>query len=337
MPGRTGSNDALLLIPENRSAFRALERLKGSLGDGGGRLLYLYGPSGVGKTCLIRQFLRSAKQSVPRLRSRQLTAVDFASQLAEASDAGTIHLFQDDLRGVELLVCEDVQFFQRKRESQRQFLACLDALLESGADVVLTAEALPGGLKQLDRRLADRCRGGLSVPVDVPGEKSRIRLVQHFAEQAHTAMPESAARTIARECHDSPRELEALVRRVIEQSRRRSVKLSPEFVEKWLEQELRKPVSTPAKIVRVTARHFQLKPSDLKSGSRRGDIVRARQCAMYLIRTLTGASHKDVAALFGKADHTSALRAIRKIENALENDPVLRAELVEIRRALRSP
>ncbi len=334
MPGPATSPRQLLLIQENRSAYRALERFLKTIGQSKPGLLFLYGPSGVGKSHLIAHALRDVSRKRPKLRWQSVTAAEFAARLAEASDAQTLAEFQESFRALDLLVCEDVQHLQRKRETQRQLIACLDALREQGALVILTSDTLPSGWKQVESRFADRCRGGLSVAVELPGTSSRQKLIEHFFEAQHLPATAEIVRQLADESAATPRELESLVQRLAQQRQLRRAPLTLELVEQLLRLEVPRPPVSASRIIKATARQFQLSVAALKSTDRRDDLVLARHCAMYLLKTVAGLSQTRIAELFGKADHTSALRAIRKIESRLESDSVLRARLADIQRAL---
>jgi chromosomal replication initiator protein len=334
MPGPASPTKSLLLIPENRSAYRALERVLLTGKPAARGLVYLYGPSGVGKSRLIAHFLRELSRKPTKLRILSLTASEFAARIADASQADALSPLQEELSGLDLLVCEDLQSLQRRTESQRQLLLAIDALLETAKTVILSADSLPGGWKSFDRRLADRCRGGLSVAVEFPKAASRIKLIQTFGEAQHLLIPPESARRIAMDCPFSPRDLEAFVNRLAEQQRKRGSGLTADLIDAQIEQEYRRPGLSPEQIVKRTAAHFQVTLKELRSPSRRQDIVLARCAAMYLIRTLTETSHAQIAAAFGKSDHTAALRGIQKIERLLEKDSTLAGQIEELRKEL---
>lgn len=325
-----------LLLPENRSADRALQTSLKNLSQKRPKVVFLYGPSGVGKSHLITQAIREHRQQNPKLKLENLTASDFAAQLAEASDAGTIPQFQTKFRQLDLLVCEDLQAIQGRKESQRQLVICLDELESRGSLVILTSTTLPGSWKRTERRLIDRCRAALSIELPLPSAKNRIKLCRHFAQMIHEPMAASVAELIANHVEGSPRDLKSTVERLVEETHRRRQKLTPEFTQLFLERELSSPEPPLKKIIQIASRYFDLKVRDLKSSSRRADIVYARQSAMYLAREMTNRSQTDIAKALGKADHTSVIRACRKIEGLISEETRVRQEISELKTLIKS-
>jgi len=324
-----------LLLPENRSAYRALQSAEKNLRQHQSKLIFIYGATGAGKSHLISQALREYRRSNPKLRFEQVTASDFAAQLAEAATEERIPEFQQHYRNLDLFICEDLQSLQNRKESQRQMVVCLDALQERGCLIILSATTLPGNWQRVDRRLVDRCRGGLSVEVELPATTSRLKLIVHFAQTIHEPLPKSISSKIAEAVGGSPRDLKSVVDRLLETAHRLQQSLTNDFVDRFLRQEIAHPEPLLKEIIRITARHFDLKVRDLKSNSRRADVVYARQCAMYLARELTSLTQTQIAQSMGKADHTAVIRACHKIEKLLVEETSTRHELAELKDALR--
>ncbi|HSG71463.1 MAG TPA: DnaA/Hda family protein, partial [Planctomycetaceae bacterium] len=226
----------ILLLPENRSAFEALQKLGTRSGSSTRktRLIYLHGPAGTGKSLLVTRFVREFLRKSPKLKVEIVTASTFAADLADASDAKTIDQFQDRFRSLDLFVCEDLQSLRHRKESQQQLVHCLDHLLDRGSTIVLTATSLPGHWTGFDPRLTDRCHGALSIGLKLPAFSSRVKLIQHFAQEEHIPLPAAAAKLMARELESSPRDLETAVNQLIELSRRSKQNISLELVEQFL-------------------------------------------------------------------------------------------------------
>jgi len=325
-----------LLLPENRSANRALESAAQCLKQSNSHQIFLYGPTGTGKSHLISDAVRDYQQLKPKLKYEMLTSSDFAARLADASEAGTISQFQSEFRSLDLFILEDLQSIQKRKQTQQQLIHCLDQLESQGALVILSATTLPGSWKRVDRRLVDRCRSGLSIEVPLPSAVSRVKLCQHFAQSIHEPMPKKVAELIAREIPGSPRDLKSQIDRLVDDAHHRQRKLSVDYVEQYLAAEESTPEPSIKKVIRATAKYFDLKVKDIKSSSRRSDIVFARQSAMFLLRELTSHTQLEIAAALGKADHTAVIRACRKLTQAIERDARVRQEISELRTAIKS-
>jgi chromosomal replication initiator protein len=324
-----------LLLPENRSAYRALQSAEKNLRQQKSKLIFIYGLTGSGKSHLICQALREYRRSNPKLKFEHVTAAEFAAQLADASTEERLPEFQQHYRNLDLFVCEDLQSLQKRKESQRQLVVCLDALEEKGSLIILSSTTLPGSWQRADRRLVDRCRGGLSVEIELPSTNSRQKLIAHFAQTIHEPLPKSISSMIAETVDGAPRDLKSVMDRLLDSAHRLQQPLTPEFVERFLNQEIAQPEPALKEIIRITARHFDLKVRDLKSASRRADVVYARQCAMYLARELTTLTQTQIAQAMGKADHTAVIRACQKIQKLLAEEASTRHELAELKDALR--
>src|SRR4029077_6755059 len=168
----------------NRFAFEALS----SLGEAPSRAIFLYGASGGGKSHLVRHGVRRFEGRNPQARVRQGTAAEFAAEFAAASSRKAIPLFQASTRDFELVVMEDLQTLDRRRETQIQLLALCDELSASGCQVVWTSRNAPRELTQFSRKLVSRFRAGVTARIRQPGPASRQQLLEHFALSRQIAL-----------------------------------------------------------------------------------------------------------------------------------------------------
>ena len=153
--------EPLILLAEQQLARSALRRLLKPSTAGKGRLVSLVGSSGSGKSALLAESFRERSSSqVPTL---QVTAAEFAAQLAEASSTQQVPEFQERFRSVSVLVCEDLQALERRPETLRQLLAVIDDLLAHGSDVIVTSTKLPGQLESFPAKLVSRQIGRAHV------------------------------------------------------------------------------------------------------------------------------------------------------------------------------
>ena len=198
-----------LVLPENRFAFEAIS----SIGEGTPRPVYLHGPSGTGKSHLVRHAVRSFLSKRPDARVQHLTAGEFAAEFADASSAKTISLFQSATREFDVFVLEDLQALDRRPETQVQLLALYNDLTAAGCQVIWTSRSSPGDLGGFLKKLVSRFRGGVLAQMRPLELESRIRLLNHFAAFQHLALPADAAEVLAAGMDVSPRDLWAVCRR----------------------------------------------------------------------------------------------------------------------------
>jgi chromosomal replication initiator protein len=322
MPSSTGPQP-LIPIAEQRLARAALRRLLSQPSDGKGRLLYLVGPAGSGKSALLAESFRELPSSqVPPL---QLTATEFAAQLADASSKQLIPDFQDRFRSVSVLVCEDIQALKGRPETQRQLLASIDDLLARGCDVIVTSTRLPGQLESFPAKLVSRLRGGTTISLKLPGPDSRSQLLQLFFRLRHTLISREALALLAESLNLSPRELIGVVNQLSEL--RRSLKRSD--AEAFLKDHLPTRLVTPLTVTRAVAREFGVTLPALRSSRRSQALVLPRQCAMWLSRKLCQVSYPELGTFFER-QHSSVIHAVRKLEARLDKEPALRQRLARL-------
>ncbi len=310
--------EPLLLVPEIRLAHTAITQL-GSRSRSRPDSVYIAGPPGTGKSHLASLFLQADQG-----RKKLVLASEFAAQLAEASQRKNITAFQDRFRQLDTLVCEDLQALAGRRESQQQLLAVIDEILSRGGRVLITASRLPGRLERCDRKLVNRCRGGLVVSVRRPGPASRLQLLEHFASRHQVALPVDVAQILTRRINGSPRDLLSALGQLETLAR-----ISGGVIDKAMARGLVAGDATAKppglqQIARIVARHFGVSPRRLRQRSRAQHIVVPRQCAMLLARELTGTIYSDIATYFGCSNHTTVLHACRRMQQRLEDEPELR-------------
>jgi chromosomal replication initiator protein len=350
LPGRTATvvpaSIPFLVLDENRFALTALRNLERRrppavpattsleafrTARSGARLLYVYGPSGNGKSLLAKQFVRNEQRENTRVRVEHVTAAEFAADLAEASRENTIPSFQRRFRELDVLVCEDLQSLEGRWETQRQLIFAVDEVLATGGRCLLTCRKSPGELVNVMRRLVDRCRGGVSAAVKLPKEEARASLLMHFAQSRQIPISRDAVVSLSRELPVSPRELLATVVQLDALSRLNGSTIDDRFVRRYLAGEVKPAAITLEHISRAVAKHFGISQRQLRSGGRAQGEVLPRQCAMWLCRKLTRTSLQNIARFFGRQNHATAVHACERLDALMQTDAATRRHVAEIR------
>ena len=196
--------ESVVLVKENRLAHAAVTRLARKKAGEGAGLVYLYGPSGVGKSHLVRHFLREAHQHAPRLRVVAATTSEFVAGLTQAFERQEPAEFEERHSNVDLLVLEDLAAIEGRAAAQRMLVTILDELKRTDGRVMVTCRCLPGQLKEIIPRLASRLRGGLCVPLEMLDEASRFDFAKHFAASRQIPLSAKAAEVLARKVRGHP-------------------------------------------------------------------------------------------------------------------------------------
>ena len=302
--------------------------------------LYIHAGVGLGKTHLL-QAVTWAGNSNPDRKVLYLTAEKFMYGFVAALKTQTALAFKEALRGIDVLVIDDLQFLQGKT-TQAEFCHTLNALIDAGRQVVIAADRPPSDLESLDERVRSRLAGGLVVEMGTLGEDLRLGILKSrvAAARAHHAsfdVPEPVLDYLARTITHNGRDLEGAINRLLAHSKLNATAVTLEMAEREVRDLVRPMEPKRIKIEdiqRVVARQYNVSRSDLLSSRRTANVVRPRQVAMYLAKTLTLRSLPEIGRRFGGRDHTTVLHAVRKIEALVGKDTSLQDEVESLKRQL---
>jgi chromosomal replication initiator protein len=299
--------------------------------------LFIHAGVGLGKTHLL-QAVALKVNSFGERNALYLTAERFMYGFASALKSQTALAFKDALRGIDVLVIDDLQFLQGKN-SQAEFSHTLNSLLDAGRQVVVAADRPPTELESLDERIRSRLAGGLAVEIGLLGEELRLEILSARvnAARAHHPgfdVPAPVLSYIARTVTHNGRDLEGALNRLLAHSKLTGQPITMELAERELRDFVR-PLELKRvrieDIQRIVARHYNVSRSDLLSSRRTANVVRPRQIAMYLAKTLTLRSLPEIGRRFGGRDHTTVLHAVRKIEGLIGSDNALATEIESLK------
>lgn len=302
--------------------------------------LYIHAGVGLGKTHLLQAVTFAGNAGADR-RVLYLTAEKFMYGFVAALKNQTALAFKEALRGIDVLVIDDLQFLQGK-STQAEFCHTLNALIDAGRQVVIAADRPPSDLESLDDRVRSRLAGGLVVEMAPLGEELRLEILKSrvAAARVHHAgfdVPLPVLDYLAKTITHNGRDLEGAVNRLLAHSKLSATPVTLEMAEREVRDLVRPQEPRRVKIEdiqRVVARQYNVSRSDLLSSRRTANVVRPRQVAMYLAKTLTLRSLPEIGRRFGGRDHTTVLHAVRKIELLQTNDTGLAGEIESLKRQL---
>ncbi|PTW62775.1 chromosomal replication initiator protein DnaA [Breoghania corrubedonensis] len=303
--------------------------------------LYLHASVGLGKTHLLHAIAAEARHGGRKVL--YLTAEHFMYRFVAALKSQSALAFKDTLRGIDLLLIDDMQFLHGK-QVQQEFCHTLNSLIDGARQVVVAADRAPGELETLDDRVRSRLAGGLVVGIQTPDYELRRAILANRTRQvaaAHPnfAMPDGVLDYVASNVTANGRDLEGALNRLVAHNQLTNQPITPEMAELTLRDLVRTHEPRRVKIEdiqRVVSKHYNVSKPDLLSARRTRTIVRPRQIAMYLAKMLTPRSLPEIGRRFGNRDHTTVLHAVRKIEELVKNDPALAQEIELLKRMLDS-
>ncbi len=323
----------------NALALAAAERIARNEGSALYNPLYLHAGVGLGKTHLLHAIGHEVREQ--GRRAIYLTADRFMYGFVASLKAQTAHTFKERLRGIDLLVVDDVQFIQG-RTIQQEFGHTLNALIDAGRQVVVAADRPPAELESLDERVRSRLAGGLVVEVGALDEQLRVSILTTRIQAVQAAHPTfevspAVVAYVARSVTANGRDLEGAVNRLLAHATLTGAPVTLETAESAIRDLVRNREPKRVKIEdiqKLVASRYNVSRSDILSERRTAAVVRPRQIAMYLSKVLTLRSLPEIGRRFGGRDHTTVLHAVRKIEKALGEDNALSEEVELLKRML---
>lgn len=302
--------------------------------------LYIHAGVGLGKTHLL-QAIAWAGNSTPSRRVLYLTAEKFMYGFVSALRTQTALAFKEALRAIDVLVIDDLQFLQG-RSTQAEFCHTINALIDAGRQVVVAADRPPADLETLDDRVRSRLAGGLVVEIGSLEEDLRLEILKSrlaMMRSLHPGfdVPGPVLAFIAKTITHNGRDLDGALNRLLAHNKLTGHPVTMEMAECAVRDLVRPQDPKRVKIEdiqRTVARQYNVSRADLLSSRRTANVVRPRQIAMYLAKTLTLRSLPEIGRRFGGRDHTTVLHAVRKIETLLDNDSSLVDEIELLKRLL---
>jgi chromosomal replication initiator protein len=303
--------------------------------------LYLHAGVGLGKTHLLQAIANEARTLDPNRRALYLTVERFTVQFVSALRDKSSLDFKERLRSIDILLIDDMQFLTGK-SVQQEFCHVLNTLLDSGKQVVVAADRPPAELEGVDERVRSRMKGGVVVGVAGPDLAMRRRILGCRLAAARErnpalAIPEIVLDYVAQVVTTNGRDLDGALNRLVCRAEFSDAPISMDIAEMAIADlvGVREPRRIRIEdIQKVVANHFNVSKHDLLSARRTRAIVRPRQIAMYLAKTMTPRSFPEIGKRFGGRDHTTVLHAVRKVEELAAADNSLAQEIELLKRLI---
>jgi chromosomal replication initiator protein len=286
--------------------------------------LFIYGHTGLGKTHLLQAIAQYVGEHSGQLTARYVTSETFMNDFINSLRDKRIEGFKQRYRNYDVLLIDDVQFFEHKERIQEEFFHTFNALYESGSQIVLSSDRPPRDIATLEHRLRSRFEWGLITDIQPPDLETRIAILRNKVRSDGITITDSEVLTfIAGRISTNIRELEGALTRVIAFSsltgRPMSVELAQDVLRDVFPQGELATVSIEG-IQHTVSERFDLSLEELCGDRRSQNIVFPRQVAMYLSRELTDSSLPKIGKQFGGRDHTTVIHATTKIARLIKHD-----------------
>ena len=296
--------------------------------------LFIYGPSGIGKTHLLYAITNQLREQNPEVKVIYIKGEDFTNQMIDSLSRQAMHEFREKYRDCDVLLIDDIQFIAGKVSTQEEFFHTFNALYENHKQIILTSDRQPREIKTLEDRLKTRFEWGLIADIQPPDLELRIAIIKKKAEQVSVDIPEEVLTFLAENLRSNIRQIEGAIKKLGARAILEGREINMDVARSCISELLggAEPISvTVEKIFTSVFQRYNIKKEDLISSKRSKEIAYARHICIYLIREVTEMSLPNIGKIFNR-DHTTVMNSIEKIETRLLNDAMLNFELNEIKK-----
>jgi chromosomal replication initiator protein len=300
--------------------------------------LFVYGGVGLGKTHLIQALGNDILRRDPSAKIRYIHAETYVSDVVRAYQHKAFDDFKRYYRSLDLLLIDDIQFFNGKSRTQEEFFYLFNTLIEAHKQVVITCDTYPKEIAGIEERLISRFGWGLTVALEPPELEMRVAILLSKAAASGLKLDEQVAFFIAKHIRSNVRELEGALKRVLAYSSFHGQEITLTVAKEALRDLLavqNRQISIE-NIQKTVADYYKIRVSDMHSKKRSRAVARPRQVAMALAKELTQLSLPEIGSNFGGRDHTTVLHACRQITKLRETLPELNHDVNFLLQVLRN-
>ncbi len=294
--------------------------------------LFIYGPSGLGKTHLLYAIANRLKENFPSYKVVYVKGEEFTNQMIDSLSRDLRHEFREKYRQADVLLIDDIQFIAGKASTQEEFFNTFNHLYENGKQIILVSDLPPRDIERLEERLRTRFEGGIIADINPPDFELRAAIVKKKVEKLGMTFPEEVVSYIAENLTDNVRQLEGAVKRISAQCILTGAEVSVDLAIRCISDQVvgSEPVTvTIDKILTMVSQKYGITVEDIKSRKRTSNVASARHISVYIIKKLTDRSLPAIGRVFGR-DHTTIINSIETVEKRMNTEPSFDAEIKDL-------
>ncbi len=291
--------------------------------------LFFYGGVGLGKTHLIQAIGNEIVKNFPNKKVKYIPAEKYASGIVTAIRTKTIEKLKSQYKSIDVLIIDDIQFIAGKEKTQEEFFHIFNTLYEKNKQIVLSSDRPPQSISLLEERLRSRFEGGMISDISVPDFETRLVILETKLREKNINFSKDILEYLSNNIKTNIRELEGALNKLIMYQKISTEPLDLETTKTLFKDIFSKSIKTcsPKKIIKSVAEFYDLKEKDLFNVSRKQEIIKPRQIAMYILRDDLNCSFPFIGRKFNGKDHTTVIHAYNKICKEIKEDERLEQEI----------
>ncbi len=299
--------------------------------------LMVFSETGLGKTHLVHAIGNMIKQSNKNKIVLYVPVEKFINQFVDAIRNNSNQDFINYYQQIDVLIVDDVQFLENKQKTQEIFFTIFNHLHQLGKQIILTSDRAPKDLKGMDERLLSRFKWGLSADLQTPDFETRMAILEHMMYNDGITLNKEVVEYVSHNINSNVRELQgALVSLLAQASLNRkevNLELAKQILKNFVKNNTRE-ISIEY-IQKLVCDYFTIPVEQVKSKTRKREIVQARQISMYYAKDLTKSSLKTIGMHFGGRDHSTVIHACQTVNDLMETDKKFKADIDEIAKRIK--
>jgi len=333
--------DNFVVGKPNEFAHACARRVAEKPASHGFNPLFLYGGVGLGKTHLMHAIaweLTAPDRPGPPVSVAYMSAEKFMYRFIAAIRSQSTMQFKEQLRSVDVLMIDDLQFLINKDATQDEFFHTFNALVEAGKQIVVSADKSPSDLSGLEERVRTRLGSGMVADLHATTFELRVSILDAKVARAGVPVPARVLEFLSHKITSNIRELEGALNRLIAHANLFGRSITLETTQEVLHDILKAHDRrvTIEEIQKRVAEHWNIRLTDMSSARRARAVARPRQVAMYLSKQLTSRSLPEIGRRFGNRDHTTVMHAVARVTELIERDAAFAEDVELLRRMLES-
>lgn len=294
--------------------------------------LFIYGGTGLGKTHLLQSVGNEIKRRFPEYKVFYTSLEKFSVDYVNSMHANKINGFKEKYRKYDVLIMDDIQFVSGKEKTQEELFYLFNTLHEQNKQIIFSSDKHPNFILGLEDRLQSRFNAGMIIDILQPDFESRFAIIRSKVKESTSFISDEILEYVAESVQGSIRELEGVLNTVLMQSQLKGRVMQLQEVKQLIKNNIKTKKNISLRdVIKIVSDFYGIEDSAIYNKTRRKDIVKPRQVAMYILREDFDVSYPAIGETLGGRDHTTVIHSYEKIKNDLTTDPVLMKEIAELR------
>ncbi len=325
--------DNFVIGPFNELAYAAAQAVIKKLASY--NPLFFYGSTGRGKTHLIQAIGNHIKKDFPSTKIFYISSDRFVQEYTTAVQDGKINTFKEKYRKYDVFIVDDIQFLSKKEKTQEELFHLFNFFHENNKQIVFSSDQHPNYIPDLEERIKSRLVSGMIIDIGAPDFESRAAIVRNKAKLRNFNLPDEIIDFLAGSIEGNIRELEGILNTIICQTELKNRDLDLTEVKNLIKDSAKPQKTVSVKdVLKVISKYYDVEESSLIDKTRKKEVVKPRQVAMYILREDYNISFPSIGAKLGGRDHTTVIHSCEKVKTDIKNNPGLAREVTEIRTML---